>query len=656
MTRLSVLFLSAGLALGGLLGLAGPALADPPAIHTNRPNPGPLPLPKGDDVFHFLIFGDRTGGPPDGVKILAQAVRDANRLDPDLVMTVGDLVQGYNAETAWDTQMKEYRGVMQGLRMPWFPVAGNHDIFWRGEGRPPTEHEAQYEKHFGPLWYWFEHKKCAFIVLFSDEGAGDNRVRSFEDPAQQQFSKAQKTWLQQSLAEMKTKGIQHAFCFLHHPRWATDLYPQTDWPEVHSLLRDSGIVRGCFAGHIHRLRYDGLKDGIEYIALAATGASIPGLYPGLGYLHHYNLVTVRPSGIKVSTIPVGAVMEPKQFTLERQKDIDAARKMNPELTGDPMRLDADGLGAGTYTVSFKNPAQRALDVTLTAIPSGDWVISPDHAHAEVGPGADRSLSFTWVRVKKGLVGKIAPPVFDLSIDYLEDGTRQPFPIRKYPAIVRLSGLPESAFAIPTAESGLHILADKSGVRVESAQFDVPDGPFTLEAWVRPDELTPNAAIVSKTQTSDYGFLSENGIPSFLAYLGDRYASATAKTPLIINQWSHLAGVYDGTKLSLYVNGTLVDQVNATGFRQRNDLPLWIGADPNAAGEPTRSWKGWIDEVRLSQGARYTQPFDPAHRHSPDPQTILLFHLDDLHATIVPDHSASQAHGTTAGTVQTAVAP
>ena len=54
------------------------AWAEAPAVHTNRVTQQILPLPKGEDMFHFVIFGDRTGGPPEGVKVLAQAVQDTN--------------------------------------------------------------------------------------------------------------------------------------------------------------------------------------------------------------------------------------------------------------------------------------------------------------------------------------------------------------------------------------------------------------------------------------------------------------------------------------------------------------------------------------------------------------------------------------------------
>ncbi len=631
-----------------------PLFAEPPAIHTERTTGQVLPLPKGDDMFNFIIFGDRTGGPPDGVKVLAQAVSDTNALDPDLVMTVGDLVQGYNDGKKWMTQMEEYRGIMTKLKMPWFPVAGNHDIYWRGEGRPPTEHEAAYEKHFGPLWYWFEHKKCGFLVLFSDEGQPDNRVRNFDDPKQQQFSPVQMAWLKKSLAEMN--GLKHVFVFMHHPRWAVDLYPATNWPAVHKELVAAGNVRGVFAGHIHRLRYDGNPDGIEYMALAATGASMPGHYPGLGYVHHFNVVTVRPDGMKVSVLPVGAVIDPRIYTPQRKNDMDSVRKMNPEVLSEALPVGADGLGAGQYEVRLTNPATRPVDITYVPEPSGEWIVVPDHGHAAVEAGASATLAFTCIRTRKGSADGVKAPVFALNVDYLEGGIRTPFPERKFPVPVKLKALPDEAFAAPAQNMALHLSGVKSGVRVDSTLYNLPDGAFTLETWLWPEAVQETAGVVAKTQSSDYGFLLDKNIPSFLNYVGDRYKAATGHEPLEYDRWSHLAGVYDGSTVRLYVNGKLVDSMTASGLREKNNLPLYLGADPDSDSSGSRPFKGWLDEIRLSRGVRYTGNFKPERRVESDADTILLYHCDRTFGRLLPDHSPSHAHGEILEGVEIAPAP
>ena len=88
------------------------------------------------------------------VQVLAQAVEDANLLGPDLVMTVGDLVQGYKRRAEWLEQMREYRGVMDRLRCPWYPVAGNHDIYWSGGPAPILRTRERTSYRPGPASAW----------------------------------------------------------------------------------------------------------------------------------------------------------------------------------------------------------------------------------------------------------------------------------------------------------------------------------------------------------------------------------------------------------------------------------------------------------------------------------------------------------------------
>lgn len=638
--------------------IALPLQAHPPKkIHTSRESAQILPLPKEEDCFHFIIFGDRTGGPPEGIQVLAQAVKDTNLLDPDLVMTVGDLVQGYNTRAPWEKQMKEFRDTMNGLRMPWFPVAGNHDIYWRGEGRPPDEHEADYEKHFGPLWYWFAHKKSGFLVLFSDEGdLSDPSVpRQYSEPSQQQFSPAQLDWLRRSLQEMK--DLEHVFVFMHHPRWAPDIYPGSNWDEVHKLLVANGNVSACFAGHIHRLRYDGVKDGIEYFALAATGGSIPGDYPGVGYLHHYNVVTVRPEGIKVTTIPVGAVIDPKRYTVERGADIELARGMAPEMLSAPLTLDSEGRGGGLYQLKWTNPAKRPLEITLSAAESKEWRVSPDHAHLSLAPGESKILAFHCERNRPDLPASVQTPAFTLETDYLEEAARVTLPPRRVPALWTFSRLPEKAFAPAAKPTALHLGNSKTaGVRVDSGSFDLPEGSFTLEAWVYSDQSQPSAGLVTKTESSEFGLLTEEGRAVFIVYLDGKQVRAESPKPLPAKQWTHVAGVFDGAALVLYLDGEESSRRKAQGRRTRNTLPLYLGADPDAKGNPRHPFAGWVDEVRLSKGVRYAAPFQPGRSHQPDADTVLYFPLDRHHAGIIPDHSGGNAHGLPIGSAALKASP
>ncbi|RJP32831.1 MAG: hypothetical protein C4547_13070 [Phycisphaerales bacterium] len=659
----TIVSLLVALALCGAAGAQEAESEPPPADHVghtrhhhrhNEPHPSApdgsrfttsrtgavLPLPSETDAFTFAIFGDRTGGPVEGVAVLADAVRDVNLLEPDFVITVGDLVEGYNATPQWMEQMREFKGIMDMLLCPWFPVAGNHDIYWRGPAwqRPAGEHEQRYETHFGPLWYAFEHKNCWFIALYSDEGDPESGEKDFRRPECQKMSPEQFDWLEQTLE--KAADADHVFLFLHHPRWIGGGYGD-DWDRVHELLKSAGNVTAVFAGHIHRMRYDGPKDGIEYVTLATTGGGQSGRVPSAGMLHHFDLVTVRKSQVAMAAIPVGGVIDVRDITQPMVNDMLALNGLAPDFSG-PTAVASDGATDSLVGVTLRNPSGRAIEV-LAAMDSRDsrWRFAPDHDHAVIQPGDTCAFRFNLRRSSSGWDRAFRSPQLVLDVDYLTDGARYPCPQRRIsvPLDLTLPRPPE-----PAVESAL-VLGGDDALAVPSESLALPDGPLTLECWFNAETFGARTALIAKTENSDYGIFVSQGKPAFSIFVGGSYLQAAGEAPMLeAGRWHHVAGVYDGREARLYLDGTKVGAAERDGVRGTNAFPLMIGADVNGRGEPMSHFKGRIDAVRLSTVARYDgQRFTPARRAAADDDCVLVLNMDGIVGPWLFDESPRRAH-------------
>lgn len=76
---------------------------------------------------------------------------------------------------------------------------------------------------------------------------------------------------------------------------------------------------------------------------------------------------------------------------------------------------------------------------------------------------------------------------------------------------------------------------------------------------------------------------------------------------------------------------------------RSDPFLVIGAEKHDAGPEYPSFRGMVDELRLSTAIRYPGPFDPPQRRfSVDAETAALYHFDEGGGPVVRDEVAAPA--------------
>ena len=115
-----------------------------------------LALNNEDDAFQFAIVTDRTGGHRPG--IFEKAVEQLNLLQPEFVLSVGDLIEGGTEDLEkLDEEWTEFEGFIHRLEMPFFYLPGNHDI------SNPVMAKLWQEK-FGRRYYHFVYHDVLFLL------------------------------------------------------------------------------------------------------------------------------------------------------------------------------------------------------------------------------------------------------------------------------------------------------------------------------------------------------------------------------------------------------------------------------------------------------------------------------------------------------------
>ncbi|MCE9532372.1 MAG: metallophosphoesterase [Planctomycetes bacterium] len=312
--------------------------------------------------FQFAVVSDRTGGHRE--KIFSKAVEQLNLLQPEFVLSVGDLIEGYSTDREKIAkEWKEFQNFTSRLQMPFFYVVGNHDI-------ANVSQEKIWEEKFGRRYYHFVYKNVLFLQLCSEDPPGSTNI-----------TPDQVAYIKKALEE--NKNVHWTIVSLHKPIWNSDV-EKNGWGDVEKLL--AGRNYTVFAGHVHRYQKF-VRQGMNYYQLATTGGGSKLRGVNYGEFDHLVWITMKKSGPILANIMLdGIYPEDLQVPQTVEPVIPFDRKPTHPVRGfvyfdgappagatvafhqkattmgkDSYRVIADGLieGDGSFTLSSNGPFDGA---------------------------------------------------------------------------------------------------------------------------------------------------------------------------------------------------------------------------------------------------------------------------------------------------------
>jgi len=220
----------------------------------------------------FAILGDRTGNAVPGV--YEQVSKEIAGHHPDLVINVGDTIEGLDDTTAV-AQWNQIRLVWKDFGdIPFYLVPGNHDIW------SPTSEQIWRAQTGHPPQYSFDFRGIHVTVLDNSrtEGLGADQM----------------SFLESDLASHA--GQNPKFIFFHRPYWLVPIKFQNGNFPLHRIARKYG-AGFVVSGHAHefdRSEYE----GVQYVMVGSSGGSLShgkgatpsktgldGLYFGYAWVH-----------------------------------------------------------------------------------------------------------------------------------------------------------------------------------------------------------------------------------------------------------------------------------------------------------------------------------------------------------------------------------
>jgi hypothetical protein len=272
----------------------------------------------GPDRFMFAIFSDLQSGEREGV--FAIAMEQMNLLRPELILSVGDLIDGGTEDRAqlnreWD----DFDRKLSGVYAPVFRTGGNHDL------TNLTMREV-WAARYGARYYHFVYKNVLFLMVDSEDyevgrmqeiyharaqaiaiADGDapgeyEETEYFHMPERRTgaMSAEQAAYFRRVIAEHPE--VAWTFLVMHKPLWRDD--SETDFQSLEAALSDRPYT--VINGHFHSYSLT-RRHGRDYIHLGTTSGGQAD--SDAMAFDHITLVTMTGDGPAIANLRLGGILD-----------------------------------------------------------------------------------------------------------------------------------------------------------------------------------------------------------------------------------------------------------------------------------------------------------------------------------------------------------
>jgi len=273
---------------------------------------------SGNDKFTFAIFSDLTGG--ERPRIFEIAIAQLSLLRPELIVNVGDLIEGGTEELGEiDEQWDSFDQRAGSAKAPVFYVGGNHDL-------TGSVLRKVWVERYGRNYYHFVYKNVLFLVLDTEDNTPERMLEIFEarnhaisisetegwdafdqteyanmpENSAGNISAEQSRYFQDVIAA--NSGVRWTFLFMHKAAWKRE--DVDTFFAIEDVLSERPYT--VFNGHVHAYEYEERR-GRDYIRLATTGGV---QLPDNGRsADHVTLVTVSESGADIVNLLMNGILD-----------------------------------------------------------------------------------------------------------------------------------------------------------------------------------------------------------------------------------------------------------------------------------------------------------------------------------------------------------